>query len=158
MARKSNKKEVVVAQEVAKEVVVAETTEVAVAKEEVAETTNAKKVDAFISIQEATELYKEAGIICKNPNAKGSYRIMGGGSSLNIKPKKGYYIYTSDADFAEVSSSGIKADDLVIEEGTNAQDHARPNTVICTTLDTLKALLVVYAMNPKNKVPVAKAE
>lgn len=125
--------------------------EVATKAVEVKEVKNEDKVN-FISIQEATQLYAEAGIKCKNPQAKGNYRIMGGGSSLNIKPKKGYYIYTSNDDFANISSSGIEAKDLVIEEGTNAQDKTRPNTIICSTLETLKELLALYAQNPFNKV------
>lgn len=106
----------------------------------------------LISIDEVTAMYGEAGIQCKNPNAKGAYRIMKGGSSLNIKPTKGYYIYSTDDDYAQIVSSGLKTEDLVCEEGTNAQDKTRPHTIICTKLDTLKSLIALYAMNPLNKV------
>ena len=75
---------------------------------------------------------------------------MGSGSSLNVKPKKGYYIYTSDSDMELVKSAGLKNEDLVIEGRTNAQDKQRPNTIVCTALETLKALLAVYAKNPAN--------
>ena len=75
---------------------------------------------------------------------------MGSGSSLNIKPTKGYYIYTSDSDMELVKSAGLKNEDLVIEGRTNAQDKQRPNTIVCTALETLKALLAVYAKNPAN--------
>lgn len=111
---------------------------------------NADKKNDFISIEEVTKIYAELGIKCKNPTAKGSYRIMGSGSSLNVKPTKGYYIYTSDADMELVQSAGLKNEDLVIEGRTNAQDKQRPNTIICTALETLKALLAVYAKNPAN--------
>ena len=111
---------------------------------------NAEKKNEFISIEDVTKMYAELGIKCKNPNAKGLYRIMGSGSSLNVKPKKGYYIYTSDADMELVQSAGLKNEDLVIEGRTNAQDKQRPNTIICTALETLKVLLAVYAKNPAN--------
>ena len=111
---------------------------------------NAEKKNDFISIEEVTKIYAELGIKCKNPDAKGSYRIMGGGSSLNVKPKKGYYIYSNNDDLALVQAAGLKNEDLVVEPGTNAQDKQRPNTIICTALETLKALLAVYAKNPAN--------
>lgn len=111
---------------------------------------NAEKKNDFISIEEVTKIYAELGIKCKNPTAKGSYRIMGSGSSLNIKPTKGYYIYTSDSDMELVKAAGLKNEDLVIEGRTNAQDKQRPNTIVCTALETLKALLAVYAKNPAN--------
>lgn len=120
---------------------------------------NEEKKDRVITIQEATKLYETAGIKCKNPQAKGNYRIMGSGSSLNIKPKSGYYIYSSDEDLEFVQKAKIKAGDLVIEKGTNAQDKLRPNTVICTAVETLKSLLTAYALNPKNnakELPAAK--
>lgn len=113
---------------------------------------NAAKKDAFLSIEEITKLYQELGIKCANPQAKGNYRIMGSKSSLNVKPKKGYYIYTADSDYEAIKGAGLKFEDLVVEQGTNSQDKARPNTVICTTLATLKAVLAVYAKNPLNKV------
>lgn len=117
------------------------------------EVDNKKKV-SLLTIEEVTKLYEELGIKCENPTAKGNYRIMGGkkGSSLNIKPTKGYYIYTTDEDYANVSTLGIKADDLVFEEGTNTRDKNRPNTVICTELKTLRALLEGYATNVLNRV------
>ena len=113
---------------------------------------NSAKKDAFLSIEEITKLYQELGIKCANPQAKGNYRIMGSKSSLNVKPKKGYYIYTADSDYEAIKAAGLKFEDLVVEQGTNSQDKARPNTVICTTLATLKAVLAVYAKNPMNKV------
>lgn len=113
---------------------------------------NSAKKDAFLSIEEITKLYQELGIKCANPQAKGNYRIMGSKSSLNVKPKKGYYIYTADSDYEAITKAGLKFEDLVVEQGTNSQDKARPNTVICTTLATLKAVLAVYAKNPMNKV------
>lgn len=109
----------------------------------------------FISIEEVTKLYAEAGIKCKNPNAKGSYRIMNGGSSLNLKPKKGYIIYTSNDDLDLINAAKLEYEDLVIGAGTNAQDKVRPNTVMCTALGTLIALLALYAKNPMNQIPVA---
>lgn len=129
------------------------------AVEETKAVKNEAKKDRVITIQEATKLYEEVGIKCKNPQAKGNYRIMGSGSSLNIKPKSGYYIYSSDEDLEFVQKAKIKAGDLVIEKGTNAQDKVRPNTVVCTAVETLKALLTAYALNPKNnakELPAAK--
>lgn len=123
-----------------------------VAKVETKKIENAEKKNSFVTIQEATKMYEAAGIKCKNPEAKGNYRIMGSGSSLNIKPQKGYYIYSSDEDLELVQNAKIKASDLVIEKGTNAQDRIRPNTIICTVTDTLVALLKAYALNPKNAV------
>lgn len=123
-----------------------------VAKVETKKVENAEKKNSTITIQEATKMYAEAGIRCKNPEAKGNYRIMGSGSSLNIKPQKGYYIYSSDEDLELVEKAKIKASDLVIEKGTNAQDKVRPNTIICTVTETLKALLKAYALNPKNEI------
>lgn len=111
---------------------------------------NAEKKNEFISIEDVTKMYAELGIKCKNPTAKGLYRIMGSGSSLNVKPKKGYYIYTSEDDMKLVQAAGLKNADLVIEGKTNAQDKQRPNTIICTAVETLKALLAVYAKNPAN--------
>ena len=121
-------------------------------KQEVAKVENAEKKNSTITIQEATKMYEAAGIKCKNPQAKGNYRIMGSGSSLNIKPQKGYYIYSSDEDLELVQNAKIKASDLVIEKGTNAQDKVRPNTIICTAIETLGALLKAYALNPKNEI------
>ena len=119
---------------------------------------NEEKKDTFVSIEEVTKIYGELGIRCKNPNAKGSYRIMGGGSSLNVKPKKGYYIYSNNDDLALIQASGLKNEDLVVEKGTNAQDKQRPNTIICTALETLRAVLAVYATNPNNMVVAQKKE
>lgn len=113
---------------------------------------NEEKKNVCVSIEEVSAMYVEAGIQCKNPNAKGNYRIMKGGSSLNIKPTKGYYIYSTDDDFANITTSGLKTEDLVCEKGTNAQDSTRPNTVICTTVETLKKILAVYAKNPLNQI------
>lgn len=123
-------------------------------KEVVSEVKNEEKKNELISIEQVVEMYAQAGIKCANPNVKGNYRIMGSskGSSLNVKPKKGYYIYTTDADFAEISTSGLQREDLIIEEGTNSQDKSRPNTIICQTVDTLRELLALYALNPLNKV------
>lgn len=131
-----------------------------VAKVETKKVENAEKKNSIITIQEATKMCEAAGIKCKNPQVKGNYRIMGSGSSLNIKPQRGYYIYSSDEDLELVEKAKIKASDLVIEKGTNAQDKVRPNTIICTVTETLKALLKAYALNPKNagskEVPATK--
>ena len=129
-----------------------ETKPVATKKVETKKVDNAQKVNQFISIEEVAKLYEEFGINCTNPECKGNYRIMASKSSLNLKPKKGYYIYTSDADYELITKAGLKNEDLIVEKGTNSQDKQRPNTVICTTLATLKALLAVYATNPVNKV------
>lgn len=112
---------------------------------------NEEKKNVCISIEEVSAMYDAAGIQCKNPEAKGNYRIMKGGSSLNIKPTKGYYIYSTDDDFEMVSQSKLSNKDLVVEKGTNSTDSKRPNTIICTTVDTLKDVLAVFAKNPLNQ-------
>ena len=103
---------------------------------------------------EVTKLYSEYGIKCLNENAKGNYRIMGGakGSSLHVKPTKGYYIYSTNADFELIKNAELTCEDLIVEEGTNSSDRVRPNTIICKTVDTLKSLLQIYATNPFNKL------
>lgn len=115
---------------------------------------NKDKKPQFLNIQEVTKLYAEYGIKCHNANAKGNYRIMGGakGSSLNIKSTKGYYIYSTNADFELIKNAGLACEDLIVEEGTNSTDKTRPNTIICKTVDTLKSLLQIYATNPFNKL------
>jgi hypothetical protein len=137
--KKSVKKEVAQATETAK---------VETAKEVKA---NTDKVNTVITIQEVTDMYAKAGIKCANPTAKGNYRIMGSKSSLNIVPKKGEYrIYSTDTDYDAVVAAKLSCSDLTVEKGTNSQDKARPNTIICKTVETLKALLGVYATNPLN--------
>ena len=115
---------------------------------------NKDKKPQFLNIQEVTKLYSEYGIKCLNENAKGNYRIMGGakGSSLHVKPTKGYYIYSTNADFELIKDAGLACEDLIVEEGTNSSDRVRPNTIICKTVDTLKSLLQIYATNPFNKL------
>ena len=142
--------------------VVETTTEVAIVETApVQEVTTEKKVvdnkdkkPQFLNIQEVTKLYSEYGIKCLNENAKGNYRIMGGakGSSLHVKPTKGYYIYSTNADFELIKNAELKCEDLIVEEGTNSSDRVRPNTIICKTVDTLKSLLQIYATNPFNKL------
>ena len=115
---------------------------------------NKDKKPQFLDIQEVTKLYSEYGIKCLNENAKGNYRIMGGakGSSLHVKPTKGYYIYSTNADFELIKNAELTCEDLIVEEGTNSSDRVRPNTIICKTVDTLKSLLQIYATNPFNKL------
>lgn len=115
---------------------------------------NKDKKPQFLNIQEVTKLYSEYGIKCLNENAKGNYRIMGGakGSSLHVKPTKGYYIYSTNADFELIKNAELTCEDLIVEEGTNSSDRVRPNTIICKTVDTLKSLLQIYATNPFNKL------
>ena len=133
-----------------KETAKKETTKVETTKEVKA---NTDKINSVLTIEEVTTMYATAGIKCYNPDVKGNYRIMGykGGSSLNIVPKKGEYrIYSTDTDYDTISQAGLKFEDLVLEKGTNSTDKARPNTIVCKTVDTLKALLGVYATNPLN--------
>lgn len=115
---------------------------------------NKDKKPQFLNIQEVTKLYSEYGIKCLNENAKGNYRIMGGakGSSLHVKPTKGYYIYSTNADFELIKNAELTCEDLIVEEGTNSSDRVRPNTIICKTVNTLKSLLQIYATNPFNKL------
>lgn len=139
--KKSNNKK-------AKEVVTAQVTETKAVE-------NTEKKNTMLNIGEVTALYQAAGIKVFNPEAKGNYRIMGykGGSSLNIVPKKGEYrIYSTEADFTAIQNAELKCEDLIIEAGTNSNDKARPNTVVCKTVETLKALLAVYATNKANQM------
>lgn len=117
---------------------------------------NKKKENTTVSIAEIEKLYTEAGIKVYNPNIKGNYRIMGHkkGSSLNLRADK-YIIFSTDTDFEALTSLKSKYSDLTLAKGGNAQDGSRPNVVEVTTLDTLKAILKVYATNPLNKIPVA---
>ena len=136
------------------EVAVVETAPVQEVTTENKEVANKDKKPQFLNIQEVTKLYSEYGIKCLNENAKGNYRIMGGakGSSLHVKPTKGYYIYSTNADFELIKNAELTCEDLIVEEGTNSSDRVRPNTIICKTVDTLKSLLQVYATNPFNKL------
>ena len=136
------------------EVAVVETAPVQEVTTEKKAVDNKDKKPQFLNIQEVTKLYSEYGIKCLNENAKGNYRIMGGakGSSLHVKPTKGYYIYSTNADFELIKNAGLAREDLIVEEGTNSSDRVRPNTIICKTVDTLKSLLQIYATNPFNKL------
>lgn len=125
--------------------------------EKVEATENKEVKNVTLKIEEIVALYAENGIKVYNPQAKGNYRIMGfkGGSSLNVT-KKEYKIYSTDDDFAALE--GAKIEGVELAKGANAQDKARPNTVIIQTVDALKAALKVYAQNTKNQVaPVAVA-
>lgn len=119
---------------------------------------NKKKENTTVSIAEIEKLYTEAGIKVYNPNIKGNYRIMGHkkGSSLNLRADK-YIIFSTNEDFEAIAPLKSKYSDLTLAKGGNAQDGSRPNVVEVTALDTLKAILKVYATNPLNKIPVAAA-
>jgi hypothetical protein len=123
--------------------------------EEKQEVKNEAKVNAAISMADVVKLYQELNIACKNPNAKGNYRIMRGGSSLNVT-RKAYNIYSTDADLELVKEA--KLEGVEVEAGANAQDKTRPHTIRCTTVEVLKALLAVYAKNPDNITPVVAQE
>lgn len=118
---------------------------------------NTEKKNTTISIEEVEKLYTAAGIRVANPGVKGNYRIMGSkkGSSLNLQKTK-YIIFSTDDDYAAVEAVKGKYQDLVLEKGGNSQDKSRPNRVEFTAVETLKALLAVYAKNPLNKVVAAK--
>ena len=118
---------------------------------------NKAKVNQTVSIDEIMKMYKECGIKCYNPDAVGKYRIMGSkkGSSLNLQKNK-YIIYSTEVDFEEVQKVEKKYKDLVLVKGGNSQDKSRPNKVEFTALETLKAVLALYAKNPLNKVATAK--
>lgn len=133
--------------------------EQAVVVEEKKVVANKDKKPQFLNIEQVTKLYGDYGIKCHNPNAKGNYRIMGSakGSSLNIKSTKGYYIYSTDTDLELIKNANLEYEDLIVEAGTNSTDRTRPNTIICKTVETLKALLQIYATNPFNKVALPTA-
>ena len=118
---------------------------------------NAEKKNMVVSMDEVSKLVEAAGIKIANPTAKGNYRIFGGkkGSSLNLQKTK-YIIFSTDTDFEAVEGVKDKYTDLILEKGGNSQDKSRPNRGEFTALDTLKALLKVYAVNPANKVVAAK--
>lgn len=128
-----------------------------VKKTETKKVDNKAKANKTVSIDEVMKMYKELGIKCYNPEAKGNYRIMGSkkGSSLNLQSTK-YIIYSTDVDFAEVKSVEKKYQDLVLIEGGNSQDKSRPNKVEITAVETLKAVLKLYAKNPLNQVVATK--
>lgn len=120
---------------------------------------NKDKKPQFLNIEQVTKLYGDYGIRCHNPNAKGNYRIMGAakGSSLHVKSTKGYCIYSTNADLELIQNANLEYEDLIVEAGTNSADRSRPNTILCKTVETLKALLQIYATNPFNKLAVGEA-
>lgn len=104
-------------------------------------------------------------------NVQRSYRIMNGGSSLNLIGKQ-YVIYSNDTDFFNIEHA-IKNHELnveVVDERKNITDNNvfmkfgdndkctltknreryRHNTVICTSKRILNMLLCVYATNANN--------
>lgn len=110
-----------------------------------------------ITMDEVMKMYQDAGIKCYNPDAKGNYRIMGSkkGSSLNLQKHK-YIIFSTEDDFAAIEPVKDKYKDLVLTKGGNSQDKSRPNIVEFSVVDTLKAILAIYAKNPLNKAVPAK--
>lgn len=126
-----------------------------VKKEEKKAVKNEAKVNVVISMDDVVKMYQELSIACKNPNAKGNYRIMRGGSSLNVT-KKAYSIYSTDEDLELVKAAKIEG--VEVEAGANAQDKTRPHTIRCTTVEVLRALLAVYAKNPANIAPLVVTE
>ena len=119
-------------------------------------TENKEKVNTTIDISEITKMLVDAGINIVNPNAKGNYRIFGTkkGSSLNLQKHK-YIIFSTDVDYAAVEAVKDKYQDLVLVKGGNSQDKNRPNKVEFTAIETLKAILKLYAANPVNKPAAA---
>lgn len=119
-------------------------------------TENKEKVNTTVDISEITKMLVDAGINIVNPNAKGNYRIMGTkkGSSLNLQKHK-YIIFSTDVDYAAVEAVKDKYQDLVLVKGGNSQDKNRPNKVEFTAIETLKAILKLYAANPVNKPAAA---
>jgi hypothetical protein len=104
-----------------------------------------------VTMTEVMEMLNEAGIKVYNPQAKGNYRIFGSkkGSSLNLQKAK-YIIFSTDTDYEAVEGVKDKYSDLVLGKGANSQDKSRPNSVEFTELNTLKAVLKLYAKNPLN--------
>ena len=104
------------------------------------EKVNATKIN--ITMDEIEKMFTEAGITFKHNNC--NYRIIQGGSSLNVHSRK-FAFYMTDADFEKVK--GLKANDIECKERDNAKDKDRPNSVFFTTVDTLK--MVIGAIAPK---------
>lgn len=115
-------------------------TEVKAIETKKTETKNVNKVN--ITMDEVEKMFTEAGIGFKHNNC--NYRIITGGSSLNVH-KKEFAFYMTNADFDKVKS--LKATDIQCTENGNSQDKARPNTVIFNTVETLK--MVLKAIAPK---------
>ena len=115
-------------------------TEVKAIETKKVETKNVNKVN--ITMDEVEKMFTEAGIGFKHNNC--NYRIITGGSSLNVH-KKEFAFYMTDADFEKVKT--LKATDIKCTEGGNKQDKARPNSVFFTTVETLK--MVIGAIAPK---------
>jgi len=109
---------------------------------------NSSKKDTALSMDEVMKLFAENKIVIKNPGAKGAYRIMKGGSSLNLRRSQ-YVIYTTDADYEALEKAKL-GDKVTLEKGTNSSDKVRPNVVKIGDTDTLKAALKVYASNSAN--------
>lgn len=115
-------------------------TEVKAIETKKTETKNVNKVN--ITMDEVEKMFTEAGIGFKHNNC--NYRIITGGSSLNVH-KREFAFYMTNADFDRVKS--LKATDIQCTENGNSQDKARPNTVIFNTVETLK--MVLKAIAPK---------
>lgn len=147
VATKETKKE----NKVMKEKIEKTTQKTAEKKVQKAEKKNAEKKNVTVDMKEMMNLLQEAGIKVYNPDGKGNYRIFGSkkGSSLNLQKAK-YIIFSTDDDYAAVEGVKDKYSDLVLGKGTNSQDKSRPNSVEFTELNTLKAVLKLYAKNPMN--------
>ena len=104
------------------------------------EKVNATKIN--ITMDEVEKMFTEAGITFKHNNC--NYRIIQGGSSLNVHARK-FAFYMTDSDFEKVK--GLKANDIKCIERENARDKDRPNSVFFTTVETLK--MVIGAIAPK---------
>lgn len=101
-----------------------------------------------ITMDEIEKMFTEAGITFKTNNC--NYRIIQGGSSLNVH-KKDFVFYVTDADFETLSK--VKAADIEAKEKGNAQDKSRPNYIRFTTVDTLK--MIIQALAPKKALATA---
>lgn len=126
---------------------------------------NVEKENKVLTIQDVDALYKElkigyghkgnkGGVMPEGWTCKGAYRIMLGGSSVNVN-KKEVAIYSTVLDATAIDCEGFEG--VTIAED-NTQDSKRPFSVrFKPDVKLLKKVLKIYAMDPENKVKVAKA-
>ena len=128
---------------------VAPTTTAPTTKKSTTKKSTTAKIEKMLTIDEIVDMYHNHGIgTYSSVNNSTKYRIMRGGSSLNIK-SHGYVIYTTSVDYDNLKKCKFDSDVTMIENG-NSSDRKRCNVVSCTTKKSLDELLKVYAKNALN--------
>ena len=108
-------------------------------------TSNTTKSTKLYSFDDCMQLFKTYNIGSANDTQK--YRIMHGGSSLNVS-KKSFKIFSTQIDFDNVVNAKLENVDTLPH--FNDCDKKRPHLVECNDNVTLEKLLQVYAKNTLN--------